>query len=279
MQRYFIEVAYMGTHYSGFQVQQNANSVQAEVEKALNTLYKVRLRAVHGEAGPAIQAEQAGTEAPGNSHLPITLTGSSRTDAGVHALQNYFHLDLPFALITNAEKDIYHLNAILPADIVIKSIRPVTSAAHCRFDALSREYHYHIYQQKNPFLAGRSYYYPYKLDFELLQQAAAELLNHQDFTSFSKRNSQVHTHICNLQQSRWQANENGLVYKVQANRFLRGMVRGLTGTMLLVGRKKITITEFKAIIDARDCAGADFSVPGHGLFLAKVVFPQNIAIG
>jgi tRNA pseudouridine38-40 synthase len=275
IQRYFIEIAYMGTNYSGFQVQQNANSVQAEVEKALNTFYKNRL--LDKQHGAAEQEAKAATLS--DTPVIISLTGSSRTDAGVHALQNYFHMDLPGAIITNVQKDCYHLNAILPADIVIKNIFPVLPEAHCRFDALSREYHYHLYQHKNPFLNGRAYYYPYKLDFDLLQQAAAELLNHQDFTSFSKRNSQVHTYICKLQKSSWEIDENGFVYIVRGNRFLRGMVRGLTGTMLLVGRKKITMSQFKAIIEAKDCAGADFAVPGHGLYLVKVEYPQTIVAG
>lgn len=247
MPRYFIEVSYKGTGYSGFQKQRNANSVQAELEKALEIFYKQQFE----------------------------LTGSSRTDAGVHALKNYFHLDVPYQLTTNAEKDLYHLNAILPGDIVIKNIIPVTPSAHCRFDAVSREYHYHIYQQKNPFLADKAYYYPYRLDVHLLQEAAAELILHQDFTSFSKRNSQVHTFICTLLQSSWEQQQDTLVYKVKANRFLRGMVRGLTGTMLLVGRKKISLPQFKAIIEQKDCSGADFSVPGHGLFLVNVEYPQH----
>jgi tRNA pseudouridine38-40 synthase len=275
MQRYFIEVTYKGASYSGFQVQQNANSVQAEVEKALNIFYR------SNKALKAAKQVLAGDDKTGNGlmqqeALPatlISLTGSSRTDAGVHALQNYFHMDLPCQLASNTEKDIYHLNAILPGDIVIKDIIPVAGAAHCRFDAVSREYHYHIYQHKNPFQADKAYYYPYRLDFSLLQEAAAELLLHQDFTSFSKRNNQVHTFICTLLQSRWEQEQDGLVYKVKANRFLRGMVRGLTGTMLLVGRKKISLPRFKAIIEQKDCSGADFSVPGHGLFLVKVNYP------
>jgi tRNA pseudouridine38-40 synthase len=279
MQRYFIEVAYKGTNYSGFQVQQNANSVQAEVEKALNTFYKAKLLAKSGEVAKGAQIDKVSAESLKDTVTAISLTGSSRTDAGVHALQNYFHIDLPNTFVNSPEKDMYHLNAILPGDIVIKNINPVLPNAHCRFDALSREYHYHIYQRKNPFIATSSYYYPYKLDISLLEEAAAELLNHSDFTSFSKRNSQVHTHICALQQSSWLKTDNGLVYIVRGNRFLRGMVRGLVGTMLLVGRKKITIAQLKAIIEAKDCTGADFSVPGHGLFLVKVEFSDVIFQG
>jgi tRNA pseudouridine38-40 synthase len=276
MQRYFIEVAYKGTNYSGFQVQQNANSVQAEVEKALDTFYRFSKAVKAGEVSPGSSKIASGITQPGAlAAAIISLTGSSRTDAGVHALQNYFQLDVPFQLTTNAEKDIYHLNAILPGDIVIKNIIPVAPAAHCRFAAQSREYHYHIYQHKNPFLADKAYYYPYSLDVDLMQEAAAELLLHQDFTSFSKKNSQSQTSVCNLMQSRWKQEEDCLVYKVKANRFLRGMVRGLTGTMLLVGRKKISLAQFKTIIAQKDCTGADFAVPGHGLFLVKVEYPAG----
>ena len=212
MPRYFIEVSYKGTNYSGFQKQQNANSVQAELEKALEIFYRQKFE----------------------------LTGSSRTDAGVHALQNFFHFDTD-TIINDYS---YNLNAILPDDIVAKRIFPVADDAHCRFDALSRQYHYYIYQDKNPFLQGRAYYVPYTIDIELLQAAAAEIKKHTDFTSFSKRNTQVRTFDCTIYQSEWIQQDDCLVYAVKANRFLRGMVKGLVGTMLLVGKKKINLEEF-----------------------------------
>ncbi len=265
MFRYFIEVAYKGAAYSGFQIQQNANSIQAEVQKALTVFYRKRL------ALP--------TELQGDGQSIFSLTGSSRTDAGVNAWQNYFHFDLFQTLPGDLAGAVYHLNAILPGDIIIRRIIPVDTAAHCRFDALSREYHYFVYQQKNPFLADRAYYYPFSLQPDLLRQAAAVLMEYEDFTSFSKRNSQVFTHICHLTQSEWQQEGDCLVYKVTGDRFLRGMVRGLTGTMLQVGRKKITLEQFRHIIEAKNAAGADFAVPGHGLFLAKVLFPAQIVTG
>jgi len=242
MPRYFIEVAYKGTNYSGFQKQQNANSVQAELEKALEIFYRQKFE----------------------------LTGSSRTDAGVHALQNFFHFDTDRVIDDGS----YNLNAILPDDIVAKRIFPVADDAHCRFDALSRQYHYYIYQDKDPFLQGRAYYVPYPIDMDLLQAAAAEIKNHTDFTSFSKRNTQVKTFECTIQQSEWIQEVNCLVYRVKANRFLRGMVKGMVGTMLLVAKKKITLDEFIAIIEAKDCTKADFSVSADGLFLVKVTYPQ-----
>ncbi|MBK8493632.1 MAG: tRNA pseudouridine(38-40) synthase TruA [Chitinophagaceae bacterium] len=241
MPRYFIEVSYKGTNYSGFQVQMNANSVQAEMEKALEIFYK----------------------------QPFELTGSSRTDAGVHALQNFFHFDSDLVI----KDDAYNLNAILPGDIVVKRITLVEDNAHCRFDAISREYHYYIYDQKNPFLADRAYYVPYTIDADLLQQAAKEIMRHTDFTSFSKRNTQVKTFRCAISNSEWVQEGDCLVYKVTANRFLRGMVKGLVGTMLLVGKRKISLEAFKAIIESKDCTKADFSVHPEGLMLHKVTFP------
>lgn len=242
MSRYFIEVAYKGTNYSGFQIQQNANSVQAEIERALKIYYKEEFK----------------------------LTGSSRTDAGVHALQNYFHFDIESVIADSS----YHLNAILPSDVVVKRIFQVHNDAHCRFNALSREYEYYIYQHKNPFLQDRAYFFPYAVDISIMQRAAMELMNHDDFTTFSKRNTQAKTANCNIISSEWRVEKDTLSYKVKSNRFLRGMVRGLTGTMLQVGRNKISIDEFISIIKAKDCTKADFSVPPQGLFLQKVEFPS-----
>jgi len=242
MSRYFLELSYKGTAYSGFQSQHNANTIQAEVEKAFATLQRET----------------------------VSLTGSSRTDAGVHALQNYFHFDYNSDMHSQF---VYKMNAILPPDIVIKKIIPVKGDAHCRFDASGREYHYYIYRRKNPFLEDRAFYFPYKLDLEKMQAAAALIRNYEDFTSFSKRNTQVKTFLCKISESEWYPEENCIVYHVSANRFLRGMVRGLAGTMLQVGRDKISLEEFRAIIENKDNRAADFSAPGKGLFLSKVNFP------
>jgi tRNA pseudouridine38-40 synthase len=254
MPRYFIEVSYKGTAYSGFQVQKNSDTIQSEVEKALKIFLKET----------------------------FTLTGASRTDAGVHAIQNYFHFDAVWPSINpiegknNAkeifehEKSVYNLNAILPHDIVIKKIFQVNEGRHCRFDAISREYKYFIYQDKNPFLEERAYYYPFKLDLEKLNEAAELILRHQDFTSFSKKNTQVNNFICEIMRSRWVKEQDSLVYNVKANRFLRGMVKGLVGTMLRVGTGKNSLETFDHIIKSRDCTKADFSVPAHGLFLIAV---------
>ena len=250
--RYFIETSYKGTAYSGFQVQQNSNTIQAEIEKALQVYFK----------------------------QSFSLTGSSRTDAGVHAFQNYFHFD---AQISSARGDltqaVYHLNAILPSDIVIKRIFPVGDDAHCRFDALSREYKYFIYQTKDPFVEDRAHYFPYKVHLENLRACAQVISQHNDFTSFSKRNTQVKNFICDIQKSEWKEEDNMLVYKVKANRFLRGMVKALVGTMLRAGTGKISIQEFEEIIQSRDCTKADFSVPSHGLFLVNIEYLPSLHSG
>ena len=243
MPRYLLEVAYNGFAFSGFQIQKNANTVQAEIEKALQVFYKGLFE----------------------------LTGSSRTDAGVHALQNFFHTDIP-DIVTVNNKDSYHLNAILPDDIVIKNFTKVADNFHCRFDALSREYHYHIYSKKDPFKKDIAWFYPYALDEGLLSEVANCIKEYKDFSSFSKKNTQVHNFICSIYESHWERENDLLIYKVKANRFLRGMVKGLVGTMLKVGRGLISLEDFKKIIEDKNSANANFSVPGHGLFLMHVNF-------
>ena len=247
MSRYFIEVAYKGTRYSGFQVQQNAVTIQSEIEKALAICFKTS----------------------------FSLTGASRTDTGVHALQNYFHADSPEIQIDNPSR-LYNLNAILPGDIVIKAIFKVDDNAHCRFDAVSREYKYHIYSQKNPFLKDQAYYYPFKVDKNLLDQAALIIKNLKDFASFSKKNTQVNNFICQIYRSQWVFEDEQLVYNVEANRFLRGMVKGLVGTMLMAGTKKITLSQFEKIIADRDCSKANFAVSPYGLYLVNVRYSNNV---
>lgn len=245
MPRYFIEVAYKGTNYSGFQIQKNANSVQAEVEKALKVFFKT----------------------------DFGLTGSSRTDAGVHALQNFFHFDADDTLsVGEGWGEVYNLNALLPLDIVIKKIFLVKENAHCRFDAISREYKYFIYQQKNPFLQHTAFYFPYKINFDKLNEAAQQIIRYQDFTTFSKKNTQVNNFFCRIEKSEWYIDKGVIVYKVIANRFLRGMVKALVGTMLRVATDKISINEFVKIIENKNAVNADFSPPSHGLFLIAVDF-------
>ncbi|HAN65968.1 MAG TPA: tRNA pseudouridine(38-40) synthase TruA [Chitinophagaceae bacterium] len=251
MARYFLSVAYQGSAYAGFQVQQNAVTIQSELERAMAVYFRE----------------------------PVGLTGSSRTDKGVHAVENYFHFDFAYYDPSAWQHHIYHINAILPPDIVVLAVRLVRDGAHCRFDALSREYEYRIYQHKNPFLDQRAYFFPFKLDLDAMRSAAAMLMEYDDFSSFSKRNTQVKTFICNIMVSEWICKDDCLIFHVQADRFLRGMVRGLTGTMLRVGTGKVSVPNFAAIIDSKDCTQADFSVPAHGLYLMKVAYPDDIFIG
>ncbi len=243
MPRFLIEVSYCGTKYSGFQKQHNADTIQSELEKALKTFYREEL----------------------------SLTGSSRTDAGVHALQNFFHTDIP-TLIDISQRAVYGLNAILPPDIAIAGLREVPADFHCRFHATSRSYLYQIYASKDPFLVKRAFFYPYPLDLKIMNEAASIILHTSDFTSFSKRNTQVNNFFCNIFSSRWTMN-NVLEFRVEGNRFLRGMVRGLVGTMLRAGVGKINLEEFKKIIEDKDCARVNFAVPAHGLYLTKVSLP------
>jgi tRNA pseudouridine38-40 synthase len=245
MPRYFLEVSYKGGEYSGFQVQENANSIQQEVEKAFAIYFRNQ----------------------------VSMTGSSRTDSGVHALQNFFHFDFPGPIPPTA---LYHLNAILPGDITLKNLYWSEPDSHCRFDAEAREYHYFIYSSKDPFQQDRAYYYPYPLNMSKLQEAADLLKKNTDFSAFSKRNTQAKTGICAITKSIWLEKEGGVVYQTQANRFLRGMVRGLVGTMLLVGRGKLSLEDLEEIIQTKDCTQVDFSVPAHGLFLARVQYPSGL---
>lgn len=222
-------------------MQDNAPTVQLEVQKALQVFYRQE----------------------------VALTGSSRTDSGVHACQNFFHLDVDFSI---EEKHVYNLNAILPNDIVIKRIYKVKPDLHSRFHAAHRRYHYYICQYKDVFAQEVSWHYPYQLDLEKLNKAASILLEYKDFTSFSKRNTQTYTKLCSLTMSEWVEEAGKVIYKVQSNRFLRGMVRGLVATQLQVGRGKRSLDDFRKIIEAKNCAKADFSAPAHGLFLVEVGF-------
>lgn len=243
MLRYFIEVAYKGSRYSGFQVQQNALTIQSEIE----TAFAVLLR------------------------QPVKLTGSSRTDAGVHALQNYFHFDVEVPLHPHF---VYKMNALLPPDIVIKTLYLMPPEAHSRFDATSRAYQYCIYQYKNPFLKGEGYYYPYKLDLEAMQQGAALVQQQTNFFAFSKTNTQVRNFNCTITRSQWtQQDKDVFVYNIEGNRFLRGMVRLLTASLLKIGRGQLSINEFQNFFATNTKCG--LSVPADGLFLVAVRYKEG----
>lgn len=246
MPRYFIEVSYNGTAYAGFQIQANASTIQEVVENALKIYFK----------------------------FPIHLTGSSRTDAGVHAHQNYFHANINIDNIS--QKVLYGLNAILPVDIVVKSIAKVLPTAHSRFDAVCRSYQYYVYQTKNPFVKNDAYFFPFKIDKALLHETASIILNYTDFSAFSKKHTQVNNNICTIHKSYWEEHNGFLIYNVSGNRFLRGMVRALVATSLKVATKNISIAQFISICEGKKLASAYFNAPAMGLFLHEVVFDEKV---
>lgn len=247
MPRYFIELAYKGTVFCGFQKQSNQLSIQGEVDDALNKLL------------------------PNSTET----TTSSRTDSGVHAHQNYLHFDCDQDL--DNTKTVYQLNSILHPDILVHSLRKVPENAHARFDAISRCYTYTLYQRKNPFIREYGYFYPFPLVLDLLQASSSIYLKNEDFTSFSKKHTEVNNFICTLKQCSWvQVDMDTFQFTVEANRFLRGMVRALVGTSLLVGRKKISPSQLQHIIDAKDCKQADFSADAKGLTLSSVNYPKDL---
>lgn len=245
MRTYFLALGYKGAKFAGFQVQENASTIQGEVEKAM-----------------AIYLRSA-----------VSLTGSSRTDAGVHAKLNYFHFQLDQPLDHDF---IYRVNAILPSDIVLKGIYEVPQGSHSRFDAIGRRYQYFLYNRKDPFQEDRAWFYPYPMEEARLNEAAAQLLGEHDFTTYAKRRTQVYTHDCRIDECNWQQTAEGWVFTIQGNRFLRGMVRALVATMVKVGRGKLGVNEFAQLLVAKDSKYADFSAPAHGLHLDRVIFPPHL---
>ncbi|GAB4094397.1 tRNA pseudouridine synthase A [Flaviaesturariibacter terrae] len=242
MARYFLEVAYKGTRYSGFQVQENAHTIQSELEKAIALVQR----------------------------HPVGLTGSSRTDAGVHALQNYFHFDCDSDLHPQL---LYKINAIIPNDIVVKNLLAVGAEAHSRFDAVAREYEYRLYSEKNPFLQDLALFYPYTLDQDALAETAAFIREQSNFWAFSKTNTQVKNFRCRIDVSEWITRGEQLIYHIEGNRFLRGMVRLLTSTQLKVARGKLGMGEFRRLFtEERKCG---LSIAATGLYLVQVKYPEN----
>lgn len=243
--RYFIELSYDGTPFVGWQRQPAGDSIQSCLEDALSILFR----------------------------KPLSIVGAGRTDAGVHAHQLFAHVDLD----EHVDQDLtFRLNKLLPKEIAVRNIIAVAQDAHARFDAVSRSYRYRITTQKNPFLQKRSYQFAKPLDLELMNQAAKTLIDHEDFKCFSKSKTDVKTYMCDIQHAHWQHNGSELVFFIQANRFLRNMVRAIVGTLIEVGLRKISISDFEAIIASRDRSQAGYSVPAHGLYLEKVNYPNHI---
>lgn len=245
MARYLLEIKYDGLAFHGSQVQGETSTVQLAINKALSTILRT----------------------------PVASYGASRTDEGVHALCNCYHFDSDKVLTDNF---VYKMNAILPYEVSVTRMYVAKDPEfNCRFAAISRQYRYKIYFNKDPFKQNRALYYPFKIDKAILNKTAAILKEYENFESFSKRNTQSYTFICTLFDSHWEQQEDELHYVVRGNRFLRGMVRGLVGTQLNVARGRITIDEFRKIIESKDCTQADFSVAGHGLYLEDIQYPEG----
>ncbi len=247
MQRYFIELAYKGTNFHGWQIQPNAVSVQECLEKALSTI----------------------------TREIIAVTGAGRTDTGVHA--SYYVAHFNSEKLNLDHTDFTHkLNSFLNSDLVIFSISKVAAEAHARFDAISRTYQYHLNLQKDPFLLETSWHFYKQPDLELMNAASRILFEYTDFTSFSKLHTDVKTNNCRIYCAEWTQEGSNIVFTVKADRFLRNMVRALVGTILEVGIGKIDLAGFRNIIEQKDRGAAGLSVPAHGLFLTDVEYPEGL---
>ncbi|HET8885208.1 MAG TPA: tRNA pseudouridine(38-40) synthase TruA [Salinimicrobium sp.] len=246
--RYFIELAYNGTSYHGWQRQPQSISVQQVIEEALHRILKEK----------------------------IAIMGAGRTDAGVHAIQIFAHFDLEREL---GDMDfIFRMNSLLPKDIAVRSFFKVKNNAHARFDALHRSYEYHIVQEKNPFEIERSYLLKKDLDLSKMNEACKILLGTKDFKCFSKSRTDVRTYICTIEHAFWERKNEKLIFYIKADRFLRNMVRAIVGTLLEIGTGKLEITYLNKIIESRNRSEAGTSVPAHGLYLSKIEYPKNIRI-
>jgi len=246
MNRYFIELAYNGKNYHGWQVQPNAISVQEVLNDCIGKIL--------GEE--------------------INVVGCGRTDTGVHSSYFVAHLDSQKENI-DAHQFCYKLNKFLPKDIVIYSLQKVDMEAHSRFSATYRTYEYHLIEQKSPFLQELAFQSHVPLDFDLMNKAANVLFNYVDFTSFSKLHTDVKTNNCKITQAKWEFKENKWIFTIKADRFLRNMVRAIVGTLLEVGKGKMTIDQFQNIIEAKDRGYAGTSAPAHALFLVDVGYPDD----
>jgi len=204
----------------------------------------------------------------------IEITGSGRTDAGVHCVRQFFHADVEVRL--NEKEWLPKLNSILPRFIAIRSIKPVKPEASARYDAKERTYEYHITRVKNPILVGRAYYFFRDLDRVAMERATGLLLGEHDFQCFSKTNTDVNHFICTIKSARWNQKGDMLVFTITANRFLRGMVRSITGTLLNVGAKKTTLKQFQEILKSKDRKQAGMNVPAEALYLVNVKYPKSI---
>lgn len=245
--RYFIFLSFDGSQYHGWQIQPNAISVQEQLNKSLSLLLR----------------------------NDTTTIGAGRTDTGVHAQMMVAHFDTnsPIDCAWLADK----LNRILPPDIAINAIRPVRLDAHARFDAKSRTYHYLIYKEKNPFYLKYATRITFPLDFALMNEAAYQLLTFSDFTSFSKLHTDTKTNICRITHAEWkEIDENLWQFEITANRFLRNMVRAIVGTLIEVGRGKLSLRDFVKVINCKNRCAAGESMPGKALSLVNIEYDESV---
>jgi tRNA pseudouridine38-40 synthase len=241
MSRYQMQLSYLGTRYFGWQRQTNAISVQEEIEKALSTILRKE----------------------------ITVVGAGRTDTGVHASFYVLHFDCTTE-ITEEMNLVYHLNRFLPNDIAVQQIAKTNPEFHARFGAVSRTYKYYISTVKDPFTIQTTYQFTVPLDIEKMNEAAKTLIEYTDFTSFAKLHTDVKTNNCKILQAEWEKTGTMLVFTIKADRFLRNMVRAIVGTLLEVGKGKITVDDFRKVIESKNRGAAGTSVPPQGLFLVDI---------
>lgn len=243
--RFFLDIAYKGTSFHGWQQQPNAVTVQEVLQTAISTVLRQQ----------------------------IEVTGSGRTDTGVHAEQQMVHLDVDQPL---TEDLIFRINCVLPREIAIKNFFAVKPDAHARFSAASREYEYRLRRRKDPFLSDFACYFSRPLDVDAMNEAASILVKHQDFQSFSKVHTSVENYFCDVMIAEWFEREGLVIFHIKANRFLRGMVRALVGTMLPIGMGKNSPAVMEEILNFRDRGKAGAAAPPEGLFLTRVHYPQDI---
>ena len=241
--RFFITLSFDGTNYHGWQIQPNSDSVQQRLQEALSTLLR----------------------------QPVEVVGAGRTDTGVHARMMVVHFD--WEELIDGKQLAYKLNKFLPQDIAVQEVRLVDEEKHARFSATSRTYHYFIHMRKDPFQQAYSWQVPFKLDFEKMNEAAKVLLEYKDFTSFSKVNTDTKTNLCDVKEAFWEEiAPDRWRFTITANRFLRNMVRAIVGTLVEVGRGRLSPEDVRRIIEAKDRCSAGESVPAKGLFLVDIKY-------
>jgi len=243
-----MDITYKGTHFNGWQIQPNGITLQEEIEKGLHLLLKKK----------------------------TPLTGSGRTDTGVHAMQQIAHFD---AEELDEAQLAYKLNSFLPKDIAINKILSVLEEANARFSAESRTYHYHLHQAKDPFKQGWSYYFSASLDVAEINRACEIIRGWQNFECFSRVHTEVNHFSCEIFEAKWIQKNHNHLFTIKANRFLRGMVRAIVGTLLDVGQHKTSLSDLQEILESNDRKKAGRAVPAEGLYLQEVTYPAEIYLG